>query len=419
MVSFDVSSLFTNVPLEFTIDLILEKVYKKKLVKTRLKREEMKELLEMCTKEMHFSFDGRIYQQTDGVCMGSPLGPVLANVFMVHLEETLAPKMIDSMPVWKRYVDDTFTAVKKGEIDDIIVKLNSFHPNIKFTHEFEAERSIAFLDVKIMRQEDGTVQTGVYRKPTNSNVYIHWDSYAPEQWKVGTLLGMIRRAYEICSNEHELTKELTLLTDVFTNINGYPKSLVERILKKVKAEKNEPVTETPSQETTDILEEETPNEQILMMKVPYAGEKGESLIRRLKTTFKHNLPENIKCRVVQTGTKISKNFNIKDKIDGQHLSNFIYKHVCENKKCTDSYIGETARRRIIRTEEHGGKDKDSWIYKHSSQTKHPKAKDRTFEILATNYADRRKRKLAEALFIRDERPSLNKQKDSYQLKLFA
>ena len=215
------------------------------------------------------------------------------------------------------------------------------------------------------------------------------------------------------------TKELTLLTDVFTNINGYPKSLVERILKKVKAEKNEPVTETPSQETTDILEEETPNEQILMMKVPYAGEKGESLIRRLKTTFKHNLPENIKCRVVQTGTKISKNFNIKDKIDGQHLSNFIYKHVCENKKCTDSYIGETARRRIIRTEEHGGKDKDSWIYKHSSQTKHPKAKDRTFEILATNYADRRKRKLAEALFIRDERPSLNKQKDSYQLKLFA
>ena len=87
--------------------------------------------------------------------------------------------------------------------------------------------------------------------------------------------------------------------------------------------------------------------------------------------------------------------------------------------CTASYIGETARRRIIRTEEHGGKDKESWIYKHSSQTKHPKAKDRNFEILATNYADRRKRKLAEALFIRDERPSLNKQKDSYQLKLFA
>ena len=351
--------------------------------------------------------------------MGSPLGPVLANVFMVHLEETLAPTMIESMPIWKRYVDDTFTAVRKGKIDDVITKLNSFHPNIKFTHEFEEERSIAFLDVMITRQEDGTVQTGVYRKPTNSNVYIHWDSYAPEQWKVGTLLGMIRRAYDICSNEQELTKELDHLKEVFTNINGYPKGLVERILKKVKAEKNTEVTETSSQETTETIEEETPNEQILMMKVPYAGEKGEGLIRRLKTSFKHNLPGNIKCRIVQTGTKISKNFNVKDKVDGKHLSNFIYKHVCGNKKCTDSYIGETARRRIIRTEEHGGKDKESWIYKHSSQTKHPKAKDRNFEILATNYADRRKRKLAEALFIRDERPSLNKQKDSYQLKLFA
>ena len=107
MVSFDVSSLFTNVPLEYTIDLILDKVYKKKLVKTKLKREEMKELLEICTKELHFSFNGKIYQQTDGVCMGSPLGPVLANVFMVHLEEAIAPKMKQSMPIWRRYVDDT------------------------------------------------------------------------------------------------------------------------------------------------------------------------------------------------------------------------------------------------------------------------------------------------------------------------
>ena len=62
MVSFDVSNLFTNVPLELTIDLILKKVYWKKMIKTKLKREELKELLELCTKEMHFTFDGKIYQ---------------------------------------------------------------------------------------------------------------------------------------------------------------------------------------------------------------------------------------------------------------------------------------------------------------------------------------------------------------------
>ena len=114
MVSFDVSNLFTNVPLDFTIDLILKKVYGKKMIKTKLKKAELKELLEMCTKEMHFTIEGKVYQQTDGVCMGSPLGPVLANVLMVHLEETIAPRLQDAMPEWRRYVDDTFTVVKKG-----------------------------------------------------------------------------------------------------------------------------------------------------------------------------------------------------------------------------------------------------------------------------------------------------------------
>ena len=89
MISFDVVSLFTSVPLDFTIELILDKVYKDKLIKTKLSRDEMKELLETCTKEMHFSFNGIIYRQRDGVAMGSPLGPVLANIFMVELEKHL------------------------------------------------------------------------------------------------------------------------------------------------------------------------------------------------------------------------------------------------------------------------------------------------------------------------------------------
>ena len=43
------------------------------------------------------------------------------------------------MPEWRRYVDDTFTVVKKGKLDDIITTLNEFHPNISFTHEIEEE----------------------------------------------------------------------------------------------------------------------------------------------------------------------------------------------------------------------------------------------------------------------------------------
>ena len=86
--------------------------------------------------------------------------------------------------------------------------MNNFHENIKFTHEFEENNKIPFLDVLIAKEENGGIQTGVYRKETNNSIYIHWNSHAPNQWKVGTLGGMIRRAYEICSNDEEREKEV-------------------------------------------------------------------------------------------------------------------------------------------------------------------------------------------------------------------
>ena len=90
---------------------------------------------------------------------------------------------------------------------------------------------------------------------------------------------------------------------------------------------------------------------------------------------------------------------------------------CASKKSTDSYIGENARRQPLRTEEYGGKDKSSWIFNHSSSTKHPRAKDSQFEVLASNYDNKRKRRLAEAMYIRNMKPTLNVQKESYKLAL--
>ena len=89
------------------------------------------------------------------------------------------------------------------------------------------------------------------------------------------------------------------------------------------------------------------------------------------------------------------------------------------KKCKDDYVGETGRRKAKRTGEHAGTDKQSEILKHTQKTKHPQAKEEGFEILATNYPNRTKRKLAEAMFIRDLKPTLNRQEDSYKLHLFA
>ena len=72
----------------------------------------MKELLLLCTKNVHFTFNNEIYQQCDGVAMGSPLGPVIAGIFMVELEKLLIPALMEHMSPWKRYVDDTIAVVK-------------------------------------------------------------------------------------------------------------------------------------------------------------------------------------------------------------------------------------------------------------------------------------------------------------------
>ena len=79
---------------------------------------------------MHFTFDNQVYQQNDGMAMGSPLGPVLAGIFMAELETRIIPTLGNMDLDWKMFVDDTIDYVKNGSIDIILSNLNSFHPNI-------------------------------------------------------------------------------------------------------------------------------------------------------------------------------------------------------------------------------------------------------------------------------------------------
>ena len=95
MISFDVKSLFSSVPLEYTIDIIIKRIFEDHEITTIFKKPEMKKLLTLSTKSVRFSFNNEIYIQIDGVAMGSPLGPAIANIFMVELETTLVPRLED------------------------------------------------------------------------------------------------------------------------------------------------------------------------------------------------------------------------------------------------------------------------------------------------------------------------------------
>ena len=104
--------------------MILKKFYKEKKIKSKIKAGKLRELLNLSTKEGHFTFNKETYVQ-DGVMMGSSIGSLIAIISMSELETELIPKSMDCVKLWTRYVDDTFAFVNYTEIDNILHQLNN------------------------------------------------------------------------------------------------------------------------------------------------------------------------------------------------------------------------------------------------------------------------------------------------------
>ena len=158
---------------------IFQKKENKYFLKKKKKFKEGYEILFLCTKSVHFSMNGDIYLQIDGAAMGSPLGPVLAEIFMVELERSLVPKLSNYIKFWKRFADDMITFANIEAIDHILTVLNSFDPNIQFTYEIEENSKLPFLDVMLCRKDNKLV-CSVYRKSTNNDIYMNCHSFAPK-----------------------------------------------------------------------------------------------------------------------------------------------------------------------------------------------------------------------------------------------
>ena len=107
----------------------------------------MKNLLILCTQNVHFTLNKEICIQNYGVVMGLPLSPILARNFMAQLENTLVPKLKQHIKNWRRYADDNFIHVKNGSIDYISLVLKILHPNTEFIYKKEVNSTLPFLDV--------------------------------------------------------------------------------------------------------------------------------------------------------------------------------------------------------------------------------------------------------------------------------
>ena len=227
-VSFDVKSLSTNVSLEKTIDISLVRIYERKEINTSISKKEIKQLLTLCTKNVHFTYNNTVYQQNDGVTMGSPLGPVLPGIFMVELENSLVPKLNESMTLKWRFVDDTVMFVKNYSIVYVLDQLNNFHKRIQLTYEIEYNNKLPFLDVLLIKNANN-INTRVYRKATNTDIYLNWNSHTPTTWK----RMIISRAYTICSSERFFHEEIRYMESTFKKVNNYHKYVINQLKRQV------------------------------------------------------------------------------------------------------------------------------------------------------------------------------------------
>jgi hypothetical protein len=148
LVSFYVVSLFTMVPLEEALRLL-----------GRHFDEAILRLFRHVLTSSFFSFNGQFYEQSDGVAMGSPLSPVIANYFMEYFEEMALESATYKPLCWFPYVDDTFVIWPHGpgKLAEFLDHLNGLHENNKFTMETEKDGHLPFLDIDIYRKPDDSL----------------------------------------------------------------------------------------------------------------------------------------------------------------------------------------------------------------------------------------------------------------------
>ena len=358
LVSLDVSSLFTKVPTDIVIEFLTRKIESNQ-ISLPIPKDQFLQLIGLCVNNNYFQYENSFYKQKFGISMGSPLSPVLANLFMEFFESELLPTLPVQPPLWVRYVDDILI-FWPDELDfqEFFHGVNNLVPSIKFTVEWEEGGKISFLDTMVYRRTSG-FSTAVYRKPTHSNQFLHYYSWHPDHIKRSSLFSLLLRAYRL-SDHPFLDQELNYLRQAFQRV-GFPDHVFEEVHSRVKRK-------FYSRDPTPNQEEEEPARPLPTISLPHNdfsqtfvkpvfSANGVRVVNPSSNTLRRNLVKN----------KPSKSGVICDA-----MCSGVYTIPCKN--CSSSYYGETGRSFVTRLEEHKRAVRNGYsnyaTFKHVAATGH-------------------------------------------------
>ena len=331
MVSFDIKSLFTSVPTIEAKTAIYTMLKEDNSLKERsgLMVDVVAELLDLCLSIRNFQFREKHYELTDGLAMGAPASPAIANIYMASLERKALDTWTGQKPkAWCRFVDDVFTIVKRAEVNDLLKHLNDQHPSIKFTLETESDDKLPFMDVTVHRIGKH-LRTTVYRKPTHSGRYLNFSSHHPPSAKRSVVQSLHQRIAYVTTSETDRQDEKGRIESELQQ-NGYTEEFIRNVTKMARKRKNTPAAE---EETTKGI----------TATIPYIEGLSEQIRRILAQV-------GIRTSMTVKTVKWIMMGDAKDRVPAVDQAGVVYAIGC--KTCPEVYVGETARTARQRAKEH-------------------------------------------------------------------
>ena len=405
MVSFDVKSLFTNIPLSFTLNLILESIYVDNTTEWNgLNKSRLLKLLSWSTKNTTFQFNNKFYKQLDGVAMGSPIGPLLADVMMNYvIDKAIERTPLDHQPkFFCRYVDDCFaTFTNTSSIEIFLRNLNSVHSQIQFTKEVESHNSLAFLDVLIEKTDKG-IKTSTYHKPTRTGHLTKFSSFSPLRYKRNLVNSLLHRSYSICNSYSQIDTEFRFIKNTLLR-NEYPSGFIDKCIRQFLNKKFAPRTPFIQKKISKYF----------LFKLPYLGNISHHVEKELKEFIDQHLPDTM-LRFVHVTKNLKQQLHFKDPQPQLLRSNVVYRLNCS---CGSFYIGQTRRNLVKRLDEHQT-SLNSEVCNHLQSNPNHRVDFNNPQIL-TSSPDKSKLLILESLCIQQLKPSLNLDSKSFPLRLFS
>ena len=394
IVSFDVSALYTNVPVKEAIQKTADRLYRGDLKLPPVDKDTFIQLIELASLNVIMSTHDGYYKQVDGLAMGSPPASQLANVWINGHEPTIK----DDAKLYERYMDDILRSIKKSLIEYKLQEINSIHPNLKFTIELEQQNQLPFLDMCIIH-EGNNLHSTWYTKPTDTGLTMNFHALAPRKYKRAVIQGFVHRIYRACS-EWKYFDESLRRAKLSLERNQYPPEFYDPIIAATIEKLVAPLT-PPEPEPPPRLEgNTTPSFQMVLQ---FRGRMTENVVRKLNRL--HNpVKAIITLRKLKTVLP-----SLKPKVPKGLRSHIVYHITCPG--CAASYVGQTARHHQIRLAEHRNKNQPVGGHFHNCVYIRPELEDT--QILGSTTRGIEFLETLEALFINEHKPILNS-KDEYR-----